>query len=78
MAALSHISVTGSGGSGGSQYIVAPLQATLQNPSNVSLNTVGILLPVTFNGVNIGLTAINVQIISLLSRNVMLIIVLGI
>jgi antitoxin (DNA-binding transcriptional repressor) of toxin-antitoxin stability system len=58
-AALSNVSVVGSGGVGGSEFVVAPLQTTLQNPSNVSLNTVSISLPVIFNGVNIGRTAIN-------------------
>ena len=60
MVALSNVSVVGSGGVGGSEFVVAPLQATLQNPSNVSLNTNDISLPVVFNGVNIGRTAINV------------------
>lgn len=60
MAALSNVSVVGSGGAGGSEFVVAPLQATLQNPSNVSLNTNDLSLPVIFNGINIGRTAIHV------------------
>ncbi|KAF9529294.1 hypothetical protein CPB83DRAFT_790385 [Crepidotus variabilis] len=58
VADLSNVSVTGSGGSGGSEYIVAPLTTTLQNPSNVSLDTVDISLPVTYKGVGIGHAAI--------------------
>ena len=57
---MANVSVVGSGGVGGSEFIVAPLQATLQNPSNVSLDTVNISLPVMFNGVNLGRTALNV------------------
>ncbi|KAF8160985.1 hypothetical protein B0H34DRAFT_699004 [Crassisporium funariophilum] len=58
-AALSEVSVTGSGGAGGSEFIVAPLKTTLQNPSNISLDTVGVSLPVIFNGVAIGRAAIS-------------------
>ena len=53
-AALSNISITGSGGSGGNEFIVSPLTTTLQNPSNISLLTTGIALPVIFNGVQVG------------------------
>ena len=60
-AALSNVTVTGSGGNGGDEFIVSPLQTTLQNPSNVSLDTVDISLPVIFNGVTIGRAAINVS-----------------
>jgi hypothetical protein len=62
MAPLSNISVTGSGGEGGNQYIVAPLTTTLNNPSNVSLVTNDIALPVVYQGVKIGRAAINVRI----------------
>ena len=41
-AKLSNVSITGSGGSGGNQFIVAPLTTTLINPSNISLNTTDI------------------------------------
>ncbi|KAF8894927.1 hypothetical protein CPB84DRAFT_1848428 [Gymnopilus junonius] len=58
-AALSNVSVTGSGGAGGDEFIVSPLQTTLENPSNVSLDTVDISLPVIFKGVTIGHAAIN-------------------
>ncbi|KDR75403.1 hypothetical protein GALMADRAFT_553913 [Galerina marginata CBS 339.88] len=59
-AALSDVSVTGSGGIGGSEFIVTPLKTTLQNPSNISLDTVDVSLPVIFSGVTIGRAAINV------------------
>lgn len=60
-AALTNVSVVGSGGVGGSEFVVVPLEATLQNPSNVSLDTDDISLPVIFQGVNIGRTALNVK-----------------
>ncbi|KAJ7647487.1 hypothetical protein FB45DRAFT_200334 [Roridomyces roridus] len=58
-AALSNVSVTGSGGDGGNQFVVAPLTTTLQNPSNISLDTVDISLPVMFQGVNVGSAVID-------------------
>ncbi|KAF9007982.1 hypothetical protein BDQ17DRAFT_1388900 [Cyathus striatus] len=58
-ASLSNVSVTGSGGNGGSEFIITPLLTALQNPSNISLNTVDIALPVIFNGVMLGRAAIN-------------------
>ncbi|KAJ7072466.1 hypothetical protein C8F01DRAFT_1299136 [Mycena amicta] len=57
-ASLSNVSISGSGGTGGSEYVVAPLTTTLQNPSNISLKTVDISLPVIYQGVNIGRAAI--------------------
>jgi Protein of unknown function (DUF3712) len=36
---LSDVSITGSGGDNGSQYIVVSLVVILENPSNISLNT---------------------------------------
>lgn len=60
-APLSNISVTGSGGDGGNQYIVSPLTTQLDNPSNVSLSTNDIALPVIYNGVQLGRAAINVS-----------------
>ncbi|EPQ57376.1 hypothetical protein GLOTRDRAFT_120580 [Gloeophyllum trabeum ATCC 11539] len=53
-ASLSNVSITGSGGDGGNQYIKSPLTTTLQNPSNVSLQTVNIALPVSYKGVSLG------------------------
>ncbi|KAL0956087.1 hypothetical protein HGRIS_002255 [Hohenbuehelia grisea] len=56
---LSNVSVTGSGGNGGSEFIVSPLTTTLLNPSNVSLSTVDISLPVIYKDVKIGRAVIN-------------------
>lgn len=50
---LANVSVTGGSGVGNSEFIVTPLLTTLQNPSNASLNTVDISLPVVLNGINI-------------------------
>ncbi|TFK44582.1 hypothetical protein BDQ12DRAFT_661303 [Crucibulum laeve] len=58
-AVLSNVSVTGSGGNGGSEFIISPLMTALQNPSNISLDTVGVSLPVIFSGVPIGRAVIN-------------------
>ncbi|KAJ7874667.1 hypothetical protein B0H14DRAFT_3551962 [Mycena olivaceomarginata] len=59
-AQLSNVSVTGSGGNGGDEYVVSPLTTVLTNPSNISLSTVDILLPVIYEGVTIGKAAIAV------------------
>ncbi|KAJ3724969.1 hypothetical protein DFJ43DRAFT_1197841 [Lentinula guzmanii] len=58
-ATLSNVTVTGSGGTGGNEFIVAPLTTTLENPSNVSLDTTDIALPVYYEGTMIGRAAIN-------------------
>ncbi|KAH7888371.1 hypothetical protein F5I97DRAFT_2002257 [Phlebopus sp. FC_14] len=58
-ASISNISITGSGGNGGDEYIVAPLTAALQNPSNISLSTVDIALPAYYENVMIGRAAFN-------------------
>ncbi|KAF8522599.1 hypothetical protein BU17DRAFT_86869 [Hysterangium stoloniferum] len=58
-AALSNITIAGSGGNGGDQFKVSPLLTTLQNPSNISLVTAGISIPVLFKGVELGCAAIN-------------------
>lgn len=60
-ASLSNISVTGSGGSGGNQYVTSPLTTQLDNPSNISLTTNDVALPVIYNGVQLGRAAINVS-----------------
>lgn len=60
-ASLSNVTVTGSGGAGGSEFIVAPLTTALENPSNITLKTIDISLPVIYNGVKIGRAAINVS-----------------
>ncbi|CAA7259257.1 unnamed protein product [Cyclocybe aegerita] len=56
---VSDVIVAGSGGAGGSEYVKAPLKTTLQNPSNISLDTVGVSLPVLFNGVAVGRAALD-------------------
>lgn len=56
-ATLRNISISGSGGNGGDEYIVAPLTTVLQNPSNISLSTVDIALPVYYKDVMIGRAA---------------------
>ncbi|KAF9222628.1 hypothetical protein BS17DRAFT_802839 [Gyrodon lividus] len=58
-AAINNISITGSGGNGGDQYIISPLTTVMQNPSNVSLSTVDIALPVYYDDVMIGRAAFN-------------------
>ncbi|KAE9401586.1 hypothetical protein BT96DRAFT_918717 [Gymnopus androsaceus JB14] len=58
-ATLSNVTVTGSGGTGGDQYIVSPLTTALDNPSNISLQTTDIALPVYYEGVLIGSAAID-------------------
>lgn len=58
---MSNVSIAGSGGNGGNQFIVSPLTTTLQNPSNVSLQTVDIVLPVIYKDVTIGSAAISVS-----------------
>jgi hypothetical protein len=60
-AQLNNVSITGSGGDGGNQYIMSPLTTKLQNPSNISLRTNDIALPVFFKGTQLGRAAINVS-----------------
>jgi hypothetical protein len=61
MASLSNISITGSGGQGESEYIVATVTATLDNPSNISLETDLITLLITYQGVTIGRSTVSVS-----------------
>lgn len=49
---------------------MAPLKTTLQNPSQISLDTIGVSLPVIFNGVTIGRAAINVRCTTCLVVNI--------
>ncbi|EIW82896.1 hypothetical protein CONPUDRAFT_101346 [Coniophora puteana RWD-64-598 SS2] len=56
-ATVTNVSITGSGGSGGNQYVKAPLTTTLNNPSNVSLQTVDISLPVFYKDIQLGQAA---------------------
>lgn len=60
-AELSNVSVTGSGGANGNEWIITPLTTTLQNPSNISLETDDIALPVIYNGTTLGRAAISVS-----------------
>lgn len=59
-AGLGNVSITGSGGSGGNQYINAGLTTTLQNPSKISLQTNDLSLAVFYKDVKIGRAVINV------------------
>lgn len=59
-AAISNVSITGSGGTSGDQYIISPLTTVINNPSNISLSTVDIALPVYYENVMIGRAAFNV------------------
>ncbi|KAG1812612.1 uncharacterized protein BJ212DRAFT_460083 [Suillus subaureus] len=58
-ATITNISISGSGGNGGNQYIISPLTSSMNNPSNVSLDTVDIALPVYYQDVMIGRAAFN-------------------
>ena len=60
-AGLSNVSVTGSGGQGGNEYIVASLTTTLENPLNISLSTVGVSLGVMYEGIQVGCAVISVS-----------------
>ncbi|KAF9245017.1 hypothetical protein BU15DRAFT_85819 [Melanogaster broomeanus] len=56
-AAINNVSITGQWWNWRNQYITAPLTAMLENPSNISLSTVDIALPVYYNDVMIGRAA---------------------
>lgn len=56
-APLNNIKIVGSGGSGGNQFVRSPLTTTLQNPSNISLVTNNVALPVFFKDVEVVLAA---------------------
>ncbi|KAG2078952.1 hypothetical protein BDR04DRAFT_1124058 [Suillus decipiens] len=58
-ATITNISISGSGGNGGNQYIISPLTSSMNNPSNVSLDTIDIALPVYYQDVMIGRAAFN-------------------
>ena len=57
---LGNVSIIGSGGSGGNQYINAGLTTTLQNPSNISLQTNDISFAVFYDELKIGRAVIDV------------------
>ncbi|KAF8557967.1 hypothetical protein OG21DRAFT_1504634 [Imleria badia] len=58
-ATINNVSITGSGGTNGAQYIISPLSTVLNNPSNVSLSTMDIALPVYYENVMVGRAAFN-------------------
>ncbi|KAG2368054.1 hypothetical protein BDR07DRAFT_1391769 [Suillus spraguei] len=58
-ATITNISISGSGGNGGNQYIISPLTSSMNNPSNVSLDTIDIALPVYYQDVMIGRATFN-------------------
>jgi hypothetical protein len=57
---LKDVKITGSGGSGGNQFILGTLNSHLNNPSNISLGTNGVSLGVSYQGTHIGRATINV------------------
>jgi len=57
---LGNVSITGSGGGRGNQFVNAGLTTTLQNPSNISLKTIDLSLAVFYEDVKIGRAAFNV------------------
>ncbi|RPD52770.1 hypothetical protein L227DRAFT_646291 [Lentinus tigrinus ALCF2SS1-6] len=58
-ASLSNVSITGSGHDGHGAYIKSPLTTTLQNPSNISFQTVNVALPVYYKDVMLGRAVID-------------------
>lgn len=58
-AGLSNVSITGSGHDSHGPYIKSPLTTTLENPSNISLQTVDIALPVYRDSLMLGRAAID-------------------
>lgn len=57
---LANVKITGSGGSGGNQFILGTLNSQLTNPSNISLGTNDVSLGVSYQGTYIGRAAISV------------------
>ncbi|EIW52711.1 uncharacterized protein TRAVEDRAFT_134842 [Trametes versicolor FP-101664 SS1] len=58
-ASLANVSITGSGSDSRGAFVKAPLTTTLENPSNISLQSVDVSFPVTFKGVTLGRAAID-------------------
>ncbi|KAL1943642.1 hypothetical protein VTO73DRAFT_4087 [Trametes versicolor] len=58
-ASLANVSITGSGSDSHGAFVKAPLTTTLENPSNISLQSVDVSFPVTFKGVILGRAAID-------------------
>lgn len=53
------MSITGSGSDSHGPFIRSPLTTTLENPSNISLQSVDVSFPVTYKGVVLGRAAID-------------------
>ncbi|KAI0370690.1 hypothetical protein BV20DRAFT_966193 [Pilatotrama ljubarskyi] len=58
-ASLSNVSITGSGSDSHGPFVRSPLTTKLQNPSNVSLQSVDVSFPVIYKGVALGRAAID-------------------
>ncbi|KAI0773181.1 hypothetical protein BD413DRAFT_603560 [Trametes elegans] len=58
-ASLSNVTITGSGSDSHGAFIKSPLTTKLQNPSNISLESVDISFPVIYQGVQLGRAAID-------------------
>ena len=58
-ATMNNFSITGSGQDNNGPFVKIPLTATLSNPSNVSLDTVNVELPVYYQDTMIGRTVID-------------------
>ena len=58
-AQLSNVSITGSGTDSHGTFIKSPLTTVLNNPSNISLNTLGVEFPVFYKGVQLGRAVID-------------------
>ncbi|KAI0631497.1 hypothetical protein C8Q77DRAFT_1218963 [Trametes polyzona] len=56
---LSNVTITGSGSDSHGPFIRSPLTTKLQNPSNISLQSVDVSFPVTYKGVVLGRAAID-------------------
>jgi len=65
---LNNITVIGSGGQGGNEYVVGQAMATLENPSNISLSTVDVSLAVIYEGTYIGRAVMNVSCVCMRGR----------
>ncbi|KAI0668274.1 hypothetical protein C8Q78DRAFT_1081656 [Trametes maxima] len=58
-ASLSNITITGSGSDSHGPFIKSPLTTKLENPSNISLQSVDVSFPVVFRGVQLGRAVID-------------------
>ncbi|CDO73852.1 hypothetical protein BN946_scf185016.g9 [Trametes cinnabarina] len=58
-ASLSNVSITGSGSDSHGPFVKSPLTTKLENPSNVSLQSVDVSFPVIYKGVVLGRAAID-------------------